>query len=228
MSTTSEQPAPGAGGVGVPFHALYARALRGEGAGGWWLRYHDDACAPLAVARWLGQPEPADLALVARCAGPTLDIGCGPGRLLAALRRAGVPALGVDVVVEAVSVARLRGLVVLRRSIFDRVPGEGRWTAALLADGNAGIGGDPVALLSRARTLLASDGVVLVEVDPPGARTGSARARLEHDDGRISGWFPWGRLGADGVAEAAKDARLAVRELWTGGEDRWFAALVRG
>jgi SAM-dependent methyltransferase len=231
VTTPSERPAPGSDGGGLTFHALYVAALRGgvgHGAEGWWLRYHDDACAPLAVARWLGPPDPADLALVARCAGPALDIGCGPGRLLAGLRRAGVPALGVDVVAEAVSLARTRGAVVLRRSVFDRLPGEGRWSAALLADGNAGIGGEPVALLARARTLLAPDGVVLVEVDPPGARTGPAGARLEHDDGRASAWFPWGRLAVDGVSEAAKDAGLVVRELWAGGEGRWFAALVRG
>ena len=36
----------------------------------------------------------------------------------------------------------------LRRSVFDPLPGEGRWGTALLLDGNIGIGGDPRALLA--------------------------------------------------------------------------------
>ena len=44
-----------------------------------------------------------------------------------------------------------RGVAALLRDVFDPVPGEGRWETALLADGNIGIGGDPVALLERVR-----------------------------------------------------------------------------
>ena len=63
---------------------------------------------------------------------------------------------------------RERGVPALRRDVFDRVPGEGRWHTVLLADGNIGIGGDPVRLLQRVRTLLATGGRVVVELGAPG------------------------------------------------------------
>ena len=49
------------------------------------------------VGRWIADADAVDLRLLDRCAGPTLDLGCGPGRLAAALAGRGVPALGVDV-----------------------------------------------------------------------------------------------------------------------------------
>src|SRR5437588_12022446 len=51
----------------------------------------------MPVARWRAEPDAADELLLARCLGPTLDIGCGPGRLTAALTSRGVPALGLGV-----------------------------------------------------------------------------------------------------------------------------------
>ena len=94
-------------------------------------------------------------------------------------------ALGIDVVHEAVGQTRARGAAALRRDIFGAVPGEGRWQTALLADGNVGIGGDPVALLRRLRRLLLPGGRVVVEVAPPGvthpvgARDARVRRRPE-------------------------------------------------
>ena len=49
---------------------------------------------PLDVTRWLAPPDDVDRAVIERCAGPTLDVGCGPGRFVAALAERGVPALG--------------------------------------------------------------------------------------------------------------------------------------
>jgi hypothetical protein len=65
-----------------------------------------------------------------------------------------MPVLGVDVSPAAVARAKGAGGAVLRRSVFDRLPAEGRWGTALLADGNIGIGGDPHALLRRVRDSL--------------------------------------------------------------------------
>ena len=42
----------------------------------------------------------------------------------------------------------------VRRDVFARVPGEGRWVRMLVADGNVGIGGDPAMLLARTARLL--------------------------------------------------------------------------
>jgi 2-polyprenyl-3-methyl-5-hydroxy-6-metoxy-1,4-benzoquinol methylase len=56
----------------------------------------------LDPATWCGDEVPGDGGLLDRCAGPTLDVGCGPGRLAAALMRRGHPALGIGVSVAAV------------------------------------------------------------------------------------------------------------------------------
>jgi SAM-dependent methyltransferase len=175
----------------------------------------------LPVDRWHGAADAADGVLLDACHGPTLDLGCGPGRLVAALVGRGVVALGVDNSPLAVALTRSRGGPAVRRDVFGRLPGTGRWSHVLLADGNVGIGGDPVALLRRARKLLRRDGSVLVEVEPPGCGLRRDRARI--DDGP---WFPWARLDVRVVGHTAAAAGLRVR--WSresGG--RWFAELER-
>ena len=156
--------------------------------------------------------------------GPALDIGCGPGRLAAALTRRGIAVLGVDTAPAAASIAAGRGVQVLVRSVFDRLPGAGAWSTVLLIDGNLGIGGDPVALLARVARLLRSSGRVLVEVDPPGTRTRRLMVRPEIDGVPKPGWFPWAEVGADALPGLAARAGFGLEELWTDG-GRWFARL---
>ena len=96
----------------------------------------------MAAERWADDPDAADLTTLIGLAGPVLDIGCGPGRMVRAALDAGLAALGVDVSAAAVAHCRDAGLPVLHRSVFDRMPHEGRWWGALLLDGNIGIGGD--------------------------------------------------------------------------------------
>ncbi|MDI5941832.1 methyltransferase domain-containing protein, partial [Micromonospora sp. DH15] len=74
---------------------------------------------------WCRDATAGDSALLARCTGPTLDVGCGPGRLTGALIAAGRPALGIDISATAVRLARGRGAVALQRDVFDPVPGTG-------------------------------------------------------------------------------------------------------
>ncbi|MFG1927279.1 methyltransferase domain-containing protein [Cryptosporangium sp. NPDC048952] len=181
--------------------------------------------APLALDDWHRTARPGDHSLLARCVGSTLDAGCGPGRLAAALALAGRPVLAVDIVPAAVSAARRRGAAALRRSVFGRVPGEGRWTSVLLADGNVGIGGDPVRLLRRVAGLIGAAGRIVVELAPPGAGR-HYRFRLEHGR-RYSEWVPWADLGADEARRAGAAAGLVVDEEWEA-EGRWFATLTRG
>ena len=83
-----------------------------------------------------------------------LDLGCGPGRHLAALRALGKRGLGVDLSPVAVALARDRGADAINGSLWANVPGT--WRTILLLDGNIGIGGNPVALLRRAGELLAA------------------------------------------------------------------------
>jgi SAM-dependent methyltransferase len=204
--------------------AVYESGLRAP-ADPLLLERDDGMSQALPVTTWRGNPDAADHDLLARCGGPTLDVGCGPGRLTAALARAAVPALGIDVAPTAVALTRRLGAAALRRDVFGPVPGTGRWHHALLVDGNIGIGGDPVALLRRLRALLRPPGQALVEVAPAGTPTTILRVRLRGSDGVLSRIFPWAEVGADGLAPVAARAGFAVQDAWTI-DGRHFAALV--
>lgn len=177
----------------------------------------------LPVPRWTGESDHADEFLLSSCHGATLDIGCGPGRLTAALTNRGVIALGIDISHVAVAMTRRRGAVALRRDIFDDVPGEGRWNHLLLADGNIGIGGDPLHLLRRCRSLLAASGTLLLDLEPPGSGLLIEHVRLEQS-GRLSDPFRWCWLGVDSLPAIAAAAGLSIRRMWLAG-DRWQAEL---
>ncbi|WP_232827603.1 methyltransferase domain-containing protein [Jiangella endophytica] len=189
------------------------------------MRSRDGWTQSLAVAAWTAAATPAERALLASLRGPVLDLGCGPGRLVVALAELGVPALGVDASGHAIDQARARGATALRHSVFDPLPGEGRWRSVLLFDGNVGIGGAPVDLLGRVARLLSGDGRAVVETAPPGTGSWTGEARLERDD-ETSGWFPWARVAADDLVRVA-----AAAGLWLSGwhieGDRWFARLGR-
>jgi SAM-dependent methyltransferase len=213
--------------VRVSAARLYAEGLRAATAGlAHNLVVRDDTgfCGPLALHRWCADQVPGDAALLAGCAGPTLDVGCGPGRLAAGLAARGLPVLGVDVAATAVALTRRRGVPVVRASVFDPLPAEGGWDTVLLADGNIGIGGDPLNLLRRCHALLGPAGRLVVEVDQPGA---SRRTRLQLASGvRRSEWFAWALVGADAVGPLAVRAGFRPGSTWT--EDgRWFAVLAR-
>jgi SAM-dependent methyltransferase len=187
------------------------------------LRDEAGGLQPLPLDVWLGPAGAVDERVLDRARGPVLDVGCGPGRHVHALARRGVLAVGIDISPTAVALARRRGATVLEASIFDRVPGAGRWRTALLLDGNVGIGGCPEALLTRLSALLARGGAVLVEVDPPGAGLICGRVRIEHGT-HVGEWFAWARVAVDAIDRPAMAAGLHVTARWHD-DGRWFAAL---
>ncbi len=168
---------------------------------------------PLQVDRWCGPPDAADEELLRRCRPPVLDIGCGPGRLTIALAERGIPVLGVDISGTAVARVHQAGACAIRRSVFDPLPGQGRWVTAVLADGNIGIGGYPDELLRRCARLLAPGGRLLVEVEHEDIDERMS-AWLEHADGRCGPVFPWARLGVSGLLRLATAAGLTLAEEW--------------
>ncbi len=185
----------------------------------------EEGPARVPVRRWAEDADTGDRLLLSQCRGPTLDIGCGPGRMTQALAVRGVPALGIDIAPTAVALARARGATALVRDVFGPLPGEGRWRCALLADGNIGIGGDPLKLLLRVRSLLCADGVVVVDLAPPGTHSGRCIVRLEHAGCR-SQPFRWGIVAADTLHTLAEAAALEVLSVHDHA-GRWFAQLQR-
>ena len=185
------------------------------------LRCDSGAVFPLDVAKYAAAPDATDNAILDRCTGPTLDIGCGPGRLAAELARRGVPSLGVDVTPVALLIARAAGAMALCRSVFDRMPGEGRWPHALLIDGNIGIGGDPEALLARIKALLLPrGGELLVET-----AAGELDERHELRFGDQGAPVPWASVGSGALLALAEPLGYRLASRWVSA-GRIFAVLA--
>jgi SAM-dependent methyltransferase len=202
-----------------PFEAaLNGRARR--------LELADGRRISLAVGRWHGLADQDDRWMVERCHGPTVDVGCGPGRLVQALTVRGVPALGVDTSPHAVSQCRARGVPVILGDAFAPVPNEGRWQHAILADGNIGIGGSPRALLRRVARMLRPSGTVLLETSRYGAGLWRGTARLHDHSGAAGSWFPWAVVGAEALPGVAAASGLRVTRTYDRNR-RCFAELVR-
>ena len=177
------------------------------------------------LSRWSEDADATDFALLADANGPVLDIGCGPGRMVKAAMGQGLAALGIDVSQTAIDIARESGLMVLKRSIFERLPREGRWGSTLLVDGNIGIGGDPKALLARCAELVAPDGSVIVEVHADPERDRVYNGTLVDMHGYRSDEFPWAEVGRDALEEHAVRVGLALDQAWVT-DGRSFCRLV--
>ena len=188
------------------------------------LRLADGRLVPLPVARWAGPISTADESMLVRADGPVLDVGCGPGRLTAALHTRGVEVLGVELLPQVPVLARRAGAPLLLGDVFGPLPDAGRWRTVLLADGNVGIGGDPVRLLRRLRRLLAADGQVLCELHPDGDVAATGPVRLE-GLGATSAWFPWALVGPGALQGAAGAAGMVVDDVWSH-DGRQFAAML--
>jgi SAM-dependent methyltransferase len=184
-----------------------------------------DTAPLLDLEQWARPVNQAERELLADLVGPVLEIGCGPGRLLAELHRRRIEALGIDAAPAAVARARARGVQVITRSVYDPLPFQGEWSVVLLVDGAIGIGGDPERLLRRVHDLLAPGGLAVVELEPPHVRTRHGLVRLEVATDMV-GWFPWCWVGVDEVDELARAADLRVRHCKRV-DERWFAHLGR-
>lgn len=196
----------------------FTSAFRGQGSS--WIGLDD---RPRPVDAWSGLADASDRAVLAHCHGSTLDIGCGPGRMAEMLATQGQVVLGIDVVPEAVFQTRERGAAALLRSVFERIPAEGRWETALLADGNIGIGGDPIALLCRLRELLSEGGRAVVDLASPGTGVQVGTVRLK-TDGALSEPFPWATVGVDMVGYVAAEAGFRPPQVHRYA-DRWYGVL---
>lgn len=192
------------------------------------IRTVDGRTIGLDVRRWLAPVSAVDRTVLDRCEGPTLDVGCGPGRFVTALAEAGHIALGVDIADAAVDLTTRGGAAALLRSVFDRVPGEGRWSTVLLMDGNIGIDADPARLLCRLREVLAPGGRLLVETDPDDGLDDSIAVRfwLPETGRSVGPEFRWALVGRQALSAYAMSAGYACSEIWSL-DGRSFASLRR-
>ncbi|WP_367321880.1 class I SAM-dependent methyltransferase [Streptomyces sp. HUAS ZL42] len=200
----------------------YSAALH-TGRGPLFLSRPDGWLLPLEVERWCARADAVDLEVLARCEGAVLDVGCGPGRLVAELAAHGRIVLGIDVSEAAVAHTVRLGGQALRRSVFDPLPAEGRWGTALLLDGNVGIGGDPRALLARLTQLLAPGGLLIAETVPLDVDE-RVQVRVTDARGGTSAPFPWARLGTRALLRHARRQGWRIPAQWSAG-GRSFVAL---
>jgi SAM-dependent methyltransferase len=202
------------------FDAAFRNVVSGRTAG-FTVRHPAGGLHRFEPEQWCRDALPGDRALLEPCTGPTLDIGCGPGRLAAALAVTGTPVLGIDVSPAAVRLARSRGATVLCRDVFGPLPGAGRWRHLLLADGNVGIGGDPARLFARCRGLLGPGGRIHAELAAPGTPSWSGRTAVTGSGALL----PWAVLSVDDLAAPVATSGLRVLDTRTEA-GRWFATLT--
>jgi SAM-dependent methyltransferase len=197
---------------------LYERALGGERC---WIRHEDGEVRALPAHRWLGARCPSnvgptddldevfDEAVTQMCSGPTIELGCGPGRLVARLFERGIPALGIDRSATAIRLAGRGGAPALLSDVFEPLPGMGRWHTVLLVDGNVGLGGDPRRILGRSAELLRCGGrcVAEFEADAVGIRERWVRLESACD---VGPWFRWASVGVDSAATLAAQVGLTL------------------
>ena len=195
----------------------YARALRRDDQVLYLRDIESDSLTPsraMDVSRWNDAADAADHGLLDGINGAVLDIGCGPGRMVRAAMHRGLTALGIDVSETAVEIARESGLMVLNRSVFERLPREGMWGAALLVDGNIGIGGDPSCLLERCAELISADGVIVVEVHSDSLRDHMYDGTIVDIRGHQSDAFPWAEIGETALIRRAEQIGLQLDQRW--------------
>jgi glycosyltransferase A (GT-A) superfamily protein (DUF2064 family)/SAM-dependent methyltransferase len=181
------------------------------------------ATLEIDLGRWTRPADHVDEMVVARCEPPVLDIGCGPGRMVAALQRSGRAALGIDISAVAVAVGRRAGGQVLRRDLALPLAGEGRWGTTLLLDGNIGIGGDVPALLRRCRQIVGGGGLIICEIDTEPDRDETYEVVLSRP-GCESAPVPWAAIGVRPLLRVAAALDLIVTEVWEA-DRRSFVAL---
>ena len=155
------------------------------------------------------------------CVGPTLDVGCGPGRMTQLLAERGDIVLGIDVVPEAIWQTRDRGVAAILRDVFEDVPAEGRWQTCCSPMATSASAATPCGCCAGSRSCSAP-----VAASSPTSRRPApdcTRGRATNSRRPTSEPFPWSVVGADAIGELVAAGALHGETLDVG--DRWVGAL---
>lgn len=174
-----------------------------------------------------GPADRDDLIALGAFEGPLLDVGCGPGRMVRAAAAQASAALGIDVSADAVRRARADGTPALERSVFERLPLEGKWQTLLLMDGNVGIGGNPDVLFARCHELLGPGGMLVAETTDARDLDECGMFTVIDDVGNESAPFPWARVGWRTAQQIAITMGFASAEHAMAGRRHFVRARAR-
>nr|MDT0658181.1 class I SAM-dependent methyltransferase [Micromonospora sp. DSM 115978] len=212
----------------------------------------DGHAASFDIARRFGRPtdfSPQDTFVTDEAAGATLDVGCGAGKHVAALRGRGIGAIGVDNEPLAIAAARHAGVrEVALMDAFRLGFGAGAFDCVTLYSNGLSMGGS----VDGVRRLLDE----LARVTRPGGRllltnTDVATSPHEHDQvyqranltaGRPRGlvrmccrygdregpWFDWLFLAPEDLPEVARSTRWRVARVQRFPAGVYAAVLDRG
>jgi SAM-dependent methyltransferase len=191
---------------------------------GWWLRVAD------------ARPPHDITALDWVRAGRVLDVGCCTGRELGILARRGLDVHGLDMLPNAVALARRNGISCDLQDVYTYAP-EQPIDNVLLMGGNGGLPGTldklPGFLRLLATWLAPGGSIVFSSSDwklfppkgPQDAAVGHASAtspgevlmRLRIDE-HCDDWFPWLLVSPDQLTDACRQAGLGVSQItyWSG------------
>ncbi len=158
------------------------------------LRRADGRVEPLPLDRWLAPRDDADAELLERVEAPVLDLGCGPGRHLAALRAAGKRGLGIDLSPVAVEIARGRGADAINGlAVFEHVPDAGSWGTSCCWTATSASAARPPRCCAAPGELLAPGGAIARRARSAGRPTQRVRTSGSRRRTSCREWF---RVGA--------------------------------
>ena len=172
----------------------------------------------LDLREWERPADLVDRAVLWGIRGPVLEVGCGPGRLVAALAESGTPALGIDISPLAAELAArtrradARTLDLRSRSgrgsVAERGPARREHRHRWQPHGAAAPGAPGTC----------PPGLALVEVLGPGCPLVRGSTRIESEVGSFE-TIPWATLGIDDLEVVIGQRGIRARGGASGGSE---------
>ena len=194
------------------FSEVYSDALRGEAVHGARHRPGRPAAAGARLARPVSH---ADRVLLGHCRGrdPRRRLRTRPDERPP--RRPRPRRAGRRHRARGRRAGPRRGVAALRRNVFDPLPGEGRWDTVLLADGNIGIGGAPVAAAASRAPSCSTARAGSSATSPRPGPAYAVTTRAWSPGLKRSGPFPWAQVGPEAIEALAAERRARRRSIST-------------